>query len=591
MRHLNEIPFVASSRRPSSTRSRALLRHASAILLFGLTLSVRCLAAQTSSATSGQLEIATGLQQLRSGHASEAKTSFDAAVRAAPRSADALTWRGISENQLGLYAAAAADFRAALRLDRNTLPAHYNLALSLIRLHETDAAIEQLKFVIGVQPNALQPRFNLALLLEEKNQRQEAATQLQAAHAIEPDDSGVVLHLLDDILKLRQMQDVPKLVQALQGTSIGPGLKQHAGTSLLEAGEFKEAVMLLKAAHQQEPAQVEIAMLLARAYIGAGRYEDAVVLLEPAVASGTAGATYLSALAYSGTGNRQKAVDAFQHAAALDPHDARPLYHLGLLAASSPDARSQATDLLRSAIKLDPHNETYALALARILLEQDQAAEALRVIAQTKISSAESLTLEGIATISLRGVASAQPILQRAVVQNPDFALAQDLLGFCLYKQGNYAKAAEAYKVAADQEPSRLVYLHNTALAYYRANQIPQALNYAQRASSIPDTTADDHALLGKVYVAAGRQQEALPELQRAVELNPELESAYYTLARTYMRMGDRQQATNWSEKLSALKQRHAASSATAVESDASSVRSSTLLSGNVISVDEESFP
>jgi tetratricopeptide (TPR) repeat protein len=296
-------------------------------------------------------------------------------------------------------------------------------------------------------------------------------------------------------------------------------------------------------------------------------------------------------LAYSGTGNRQKAVDAFQHAAALDPHDARPLYHLGLLAASSPDARSQATDLLRSAIKLDPHNETYALALARILLEQDQAAEALRVIAQTKISSAESLTLEGIATISLRGVASAQPILQRAVVQNPDFALAQDLLGFCLYKQGNYAKAAEAYKVAADQEPSRLVYLHNTALAYYRANQIPQALNYAQRASSIPDTTADDHALLGKVYVAAGRQQEALPELQRAVELNPELESAYYTLARTYMRMGDRQQGTNWSEKLSALKQRHAASSATAVESDASSVRSSTLLSGNVISVDEESFP
>ncbi|MGI8771166.1 MAG: hypothetical protein ACR2JE_07005 [Acidobacteriaceae bacterium] len=45
-----------------------------------------------------------------------------------------MVWRGICENQMKGYQAAAADFRAALRIYPHAQPAHYNLALSLLRL-------------------------------------------------------------------------------------------------------------------------------------------------------------------------------------------------------------------------------------------------------------------------------------------------------------------------------------------------------------------------------------------------------------------------------------------------------------------------
>jgi len=87
-------------------------------------------------------------------------------LRADPRSADALVWRGIAENQLKQFGNAEQDFTTALRIDPNRLPAHYNLALSLIRLGENERAIDELRIVAKAQPRLLEPEYNLAILLD-----------------------------------------------------------------------------------------------------------------------------------------------------------------------------------------------------------------------------------------------------------------------------------------------------------------------------------------------------------------------------------------------------------------------------------------
>ncbi len=382
--------------------------------------------------SSAQTAIAEGLELLRRGQPTDAKVRFDAAIKIAPQSADARTWRGICENQMQQYAAAAADFRAALQMDPATLPAHYNLALSLIRLHQIDAAVEQLRIVIAAQPKAVQPQYNLAILLEGKGALAEAKEHFAIAHALDPADETTTVHL-------------------------------------------------------------------ARMLLATDQAEEAKVLLS----------------------------------------------HM-------PIASNNA--------------------------------------AQIKLAAPIHM-MDGVALAATHEIEKAQEQLRKAIEEDPALALAHNVLGFCLFQQGRYVQAAETYGKASELEPNRLLYARDAALAYERANQNDQALTFAERANALRDADAGDRVLLGKLYAAGGRRQDAVRELRRAAELNPELDAAYYLLARTYLQMGDRQQATVWSDKLRSLKQRHEAAFALQKKAQPATIRSSTLLEGGSMSTVEASAP
>jgi len=527
--------------------------------------------------------LAEGIQLLRNGDAAQAKVKFDAVVRAEPRSAEALIWRGICENQMQRYADAAADLRSALRLDGTLLSAHYNLALSLIRLQKINEALEQLRIVIAAQPNAAQPRYNLAILLESRNDFAGAKEQLLAVRMIDPQDTGVALHLLVDELKLKQDDGVPALVDQLARASTAMAVQQDAGTALLEAGHFHSAVDLLQKAHERDPKSNAIVSLLCRAYIGAGLNSGAIALASEGTFSNNEDMTYLLAMAYAGNGEAQKAIDTFSLATQQDTKDARPLYHLGLITAAMPQGQSNAVPFFQSAHRLDPGNATYALALVRILLVTDRAEAARAVLMTVKASGEDQAQVDmlfGVALAATHQMPEAAVQLKKAIAKDPSLAVAHNVLGFCFFQQGQYAQAAEAYGKASELDPHRVLYAQDAALAYGRANQIDQALRYAQRASALEENNANSHALVGKLYASAGRREDAVRELRRAVDLNPDKDSAVYLLARTYQQMGDRQQALEWSERLSLLKQRHEAAFNLQKKTEATPVRSSTLLEG-----------
>nr|WP_242617644.1 tetratricopeptide repeat protein [Edaphobacter modestus] len=481
------------------------------------------------------------------------------------------------------YADAVADLRSALRLDGELLSAHYNLALSLIRLQKINEALEQLRIVIAAQPNTVQPRYNMAILLESKNDFAGAKEQLVAARSIDPQDAGVAFHLLVDELKLKHDDDVPALVDQLAAASTAMAVQQNAATALLEAGSFQSAVSLLQKAHERDPKSNAIVSLLCRAYIGAGSNSDAIALASDGTFSNNEEMTYLLALAYAGNKETQRALETFTLAAQQDTKDARPLYHLGLIAAATPQGPANAVQFLRSAHRLDLDNAIYALALVRILLVTDQAEEARAVLITIKASGEDQAQvdmLSGVALAATHQGPEAAAQLKKAIAKDPSLAVAHNVLGFCFFQQGQYAQAAEAYGKASELDPRRVLYAQDAALAYGRANQIDHALRYGQRASSLEENNANSHALVGKLYASAGRREDAVRELRLAVELNPDKDSALYLLARTYQQMGDQQQALEWSEKLRLLKQQHEAAFSLQKKTEATSVRSSTLLEG-----------
>ncbi len=544
-------------------------RHACLMILFCL-----CLAPLASSVLPQAIPLANGVaaSQIQAGiallkhdDAAAAKLRFNEALRADPRSADALIWRGIAENQLKQFSSAEQDFNTALAIDPSRLAARYNLALSLIRLGESDRALDELRMVVNAQPGMLAPEYNLAILLEQRHQFDEAIDHLYAAHRTHPDDIPVLEHLLMDLDATGRNQEAQPLFNLLL-VSFSAEARKSVGATLLQAGDYAGASVLFESVLRDSPDDREVKRLLAWAYIGTQKDAEAINLLRAdAVTDQSGESAYLLGVAYEASGSIEDAKSAYESALRMDPHDGRAAYHLGMIAASRPGQLASAVHYLREAVSLEPDNPSYGLALGKCLLEQNNSSEALRLLQGLRTEgreAGEKDLLLGIAEIALRGPASATPALERSVGEDPSLALAENILGFCYLNQGATEKAAAAYGKASDLEPASRIFAHGAAIAFDRANDPDRAHFYAQRAAALPDASDADHLLLGRLLAKAGKPREAIAELNLAVASNPNSQEAYFMLARCYAQMGNDTQANFWVSKLKELQKTSANSGA-----------------------------
>jgi tetratricopeptide (TPR) repeat protein len=554
---------LTSSVAPSRSAADGVLRLTHhALLLAGLTALVlpgRLVSQPQAVSSAANARIAQGIQLLQSGQFAAAKAKFTAAVKADPTSAAALTWRGICENRLKQYHEATTDFAAALRIDPADQPSHYNLALSLIRLNQPDAAIHQLEIVVAAAPDAVDAQYNLAILLEGKRSFTQAAEHLLVAYRTQPNELGVAQHLLLDDLAINKTADADEILKHLQSASTPPEAQARIGAELVENGYFAQAASLIETARARLPASSELDLLLARAYIGSREDFKAIDLLKGSQQIDRSGRrAYLEGLAYMAVGASQEAIDAFRAAAEANPRDASTHFELGMLQmhAGAPE-RLLGLQELREAVRLDPQNSAYSIAVGRVLLETDHAGEALPYLEQARAQGREEAVrnlLLGIAQAATSGVTAAEPSLQRAVELDPSMALSHNLLGFCYFQIGDYAQAAKSYKAASDLSPQTGRFAYDTALALERQNQVTEAIPYAEKAVTLDSSSAMDHYLLGKLYGNTERKQEAIRELQTAIQLNPALDYPYYVLARIYLRMGDTPKAQELNAKFQQLK-------------------------------------
>jgi len=553
-------------------------------------------AVQASAAAKGDpaaADIASGMRLLQRNDLASAKLRFSAGIKANPQSADALTWRGITENQLKQYDEAARDFEAALRIDPTELSAHYNLALSLIRMGQVDHAIEELRLVLKSQPGAPEPEYNLAILLEERNATAEAIEHLKVVYKAQPNDVGVVQHLLVDLLAMGRESEAQPLLEYTQTIASAEARRQVA-TALLKAGDYKQAIVLLERVRAQAESSYEETMLLARAYIEAHEDFKAINLLKATESTDSTGETaYLLGMAYSDAGATEEAKNAFDYAIKTNPRNGRALYHLGLIESRAPDQLPAALGHLREAMLLEPDNAAYGIALGKILLQHDDAREAMVVLQRVHAEGPEAGErdlLLGIAQIIVSGSGKALQTLMRAVVESPSLALSHNMLGFCYFSQGEMAKAAASYGKASDLNPETRLFAHSAAVAFDRSNNADRAMVYATRAAALHDANGEDHYFLGKLYAKAGLKEDAIRELNKAITLNPELDESYYLLARTYQQTGDTAQATEWIARLKDLKEKQEHAYA-AVQNSAKPLTSSTLLLGAPMAGSEVGAP
>ncbi len=171
------------------------------------------------------------------------------------------------------------------------------------------------------------------------------------------------------------------LKAALAGGVDSPQVHGELGLLFYREGRFREAVPELGRAAQLDPDSAEYSLKLAASILGEHRYPVAVDFLqaiEPRFGA-LAEYRYNLGLAYYGTRDYTRAIEAFEKAIQIDPKMDLAFFFLGNAWAVS-DELDKAVVNYRKALALNPMNAGYCLALGKILsqLGPDHDAEAIR---------------------------------------------------------------------------------------------------------------------------------------------------------------------------------------------------------------------
>jgi tetratricopeptide (TPR) repeat protein len=245
------------------------------------------------------------------------------------------------------------------------------------------------------------------------------------------------------------------------------------------------------------------------------------------------------------------------------PNDPAALYGAAL-AAFNLGRLAEAESLVRSAVQiLVPEDSGSGAALAK----------------QQRTSAADALVLLAVVTAVRGNDSDSLQTAERAVKIAPDHFDAQFTLGRALFSVGDYAGSVTAFRkaIALNPNDTRALFFLGTslertddvagALASYRqliakqpsaaeghlgcgsilvkrsGNEFAEGMRELERAIQINPNLYEARIELGRALVSKGRAAESIVHLTRAAELAPGNPEPHYQLSLAYRRLGRKQEA------------------------------------------------
>ena len=223
-------------------------------------------------------------------------------------------------------------------------------------------------------------------------------------------------------------------------------------------------------------------------------------------------------------------------------------YGLGEYAAAVP--------FLKKATASDSQNLAFRLALAHSCLWSKQyqcVLDAYHEILMLNAESAEADMLAGEAYDEMKNDAGATQQFRAAVKADPNMPNVHFGLGYLLWRLMQYEEAAQEFKAELANNPEHaeaMTYLADTDI---RMSQPDAALPQLEKAIRIDPTIALAHLDLGILYSDRGQKDDALRELKTAERLNPNDVNIHWRLARFYQTAGKKEEAKVEFEKTRSL--------------------------------------
>jgi len=273
-------------------------------------------------------------------------------------------------------------------------------------------------------------------------------------------------------------------------------------------GELRDLLDAETPATAQQPVSSNAGLPAAQRLRDAGRFDEAIAVLQQAMAGNPHDPVIYSDLGICCLmSNRvESARDCFEKAIGLCPHFATAHYNLGA-ALERQGLPVDAVRVLRQAIALAPTMGSAYSRLGNLLQtagEHDEAKACFRRAAELLAKPAERELEEAKLHLAEGRPADAEPLLRRVVELDPGNSLAHAMLGILLSETGRFDEAIERLRHATELDPERVGAWHNLALltTFSDADQpmVEQMSDLLERPGRTDFERAMLHFAIGKAH-------------------------------------------------------------------------------------------
>jgi tetratricopeptide (TPR) repeat protein len=319
----------------------------------------------------------------------------------------------------------------------------------------------------------------------------------------------------------------------------------NAGLILGRRGQFSRAAEYLSRAHNLKPNDVQLGLALLEVSARSGRKGDtervAADLRNSRKLSGEQALAAAQLLFRTGNAPAAAAMASAGPVNSVERHDL-----LGSIYGEMGDVQ-KASDQLQEAIRLAPADDQRYFRLGMLYLKYRTPSLAVLVFGNGVERRPDSPMLWlglGVSQCLDEKLGPAEISLRKSIELNSHFSDAYLLLGDML-EQERPQEAIKIFRRAMTEHPDLPVafYYYGRLALQLNEGSIEDTISVLRKAVAMEPSFADSHYELGRALEQAGKVDEAIPEFDKCLQLNPKLFRAQYRLAILYKKRGDAEKA------------------------------------------------
>lgn len=444
------------------------------------------------------------------GNIEEAGKWVDEALALAPENARVLKAQGDLARIRGDLAAAETAYSQAIEASRTPFEFYHLRALVRLERDNLEGFEEDLESMRRISAEHPMTNYLSGLWHSRKQEYEQAQTDFETVLSYIPDHQPTIYLL---------------------------------GATHFALEHWNQAKNYLRRYLAEHPAAAQAAVLLARIHVQEQQYDNAVRVLDQAMASSETPQPMLSemlASVYLQQGQREKGMEVLRRALNEQPDSAslQELLGMALLEGGERDAGLEA---LRRSSELDdaPRRTETALILAHLQASEfKEALEAAQRYHEKQPDSVQSYNFIGAAQAGLQHYDEARQAFTTALELDPDNQAAALNLGNMEMHQGRLEAARELFTGIQERHPGHSVSAQRLAVLELQQGKPEAAERWLKDSLNTHPENLPSRLMLARIQMMLGESQQALQTLDQALEYHPRHISPYLAKAGLLQTMG-----------------------------------------------------